>query len=54
MNYKYRVYNALTGHEYDDVDSAKLAEALQVVVEWLNIAPMSETTIDVLVSEVTA
>lgn len=54
MNYKYRVYNTLTGHEYGDVDSAKLAESLQVVIDWLGIAPLAETTIDVLVAETSA
>ena len=48
MNYTYRVYDALTGHEYGDVDSYDTAKGLVVI---LSGRPDTAPTIDLLVGE---
>jgi hypothetical protein len=50
MNYKYRVYNTLTGHEYGDVDTYGTALALCEAID----AGFGVVTIDVLIPERTA
>lgn len=50
MNYKYRVYNSLTGHEYGDIDTYGTALALREAID----SGDGVVTIDVLVPERTA
>lgn len=54
MNYKYRVYNSLTGHEYGDVDSHATGMALMMALTVTNDVAYQDLTIDVLVPEVSA
>ena len=54
MNYKYRVYNALTGHEYGDVDSHATGRALMMALTVTHGIVYEDLTIDVLVPEVSA
>lgn len=50
MNYKYRVYNSLTGHEYGDVDSSYTADCLARALSEYQGIDYRTITIDVLVS----
>lgn len=54
MNYKYRVYNSLTGHEYGDVDSHATGMALMMALTVTHSIVYDELVMDVLVSEVSA
>lgn len=54
MNYTYRVYNAITGHEYGDVDSAYTADCLAWALSEYQGIDHRQITVDLLVSEVTA
>lgn len=54
MNYKYRVYNGTTGHEYGDVDSHATGRALMMALTVTHGVAYEDLTTDVLVPEVTA
>ncbi|WP_336698240.1 hypothetical protein [Curtobacterium sp. USHLN213] len=54
MNYKYRVYNGQTGHEYAEVDSHATGRALMMAPTVTHGVNYDDLTIDVLVPEATA
>ncbi|MDK8171716.1 hypothetical protein QP735_04155 [Curtobacterium citreum] len=51
MNYRYRVYNPKTGHQYADVDNVSTAVSLVYALQEYQNLDADEITVDVLVSE---